>query len=354
MTYSSGSVIQDRDYNNFVWGDNTGSGTMNINNNLYYLYGPGRADRGINQSLNDILPGLPGGTFGSTGTLTKVTSPQTITATQWIGFFSALNRLRYYQEGTGGNVTLSVPPAVGSTISVQALLNTKLTSANAWYSSPTPSNGIAVTSASDTKAVNVNYSNYAGTIVRTYKRTITWDTGDHARWFFNSGGRVRLSITGETVGTSDRSSAMVSTLQQMGECFVSGYNLSIFTGNDAASNPGAGLGYWGLGTTNKQIGSNTLGAGTYSDSFCTAFARVIDTAGNGSDNGAVGKTLEITVTVSSGFGGTGTLTAWATDTLNINLSMSIDIIDQTGSGSVISRTWNNPTMSSWAFVSGSP
>ena len=360
MTYSSGQLIDDADYNSFVWGDSTGSGTMNISNNIHYLWGPGRADRGINQSMTDLIPGLPGSTSGSiggttyndrVGTLSPVSAGTDIRAQQWIGFFSALNRLRYYQDGSTGNVALSPQPGFGQTISVQALVSSKLLAANSWYANPSANQGVTVTSVSDSKSVNIQYPNFAGVVRRGYTRTISWSSGDQIRWFFNSGGRIRISVSGSTAGgvATDRSIAMATTLNQFGEATIDAYNLSVFTGNDFPTNAGAGTGYWRLGTTYKPIGTNTLGAGTYSDSFVIGYARVQDTAGNGSDNGAVGKSIQILIVISSGFGGTGTLPAWATDSLNVNLNMSIDVIDRTGSGAVISKTWSNPSVSDFSI-----
>jgi hypothetical protein len=115
-----------------------------------------------------------------------------------------------------------------------------------------------------------------------------------------------------------------------------------------------------LSTSSLQLGSNTLGAGVYSDSYITAYAYRADTSGNGSDNGAVGKSLVIVFTVSSGFGSTGTASGpggtpnWNTDNIDIQLGMSVDIIDQTGAGSVVSKTWSDPTVGSLALIAQSP
>jgi hypothetical protein len=261
--------------------------------------------------------------------------------------------MRYFQEGTAGNISLSTPPAYGKLIEVFASVNSKLSAANSWFDSPVPDFGVEVAAqTSATKTVAITSPTVAATLSQTYSCKITWPTGDHIRWFFNSGGRVRVSFSASTTGSpaTDRSTALVSAIQGIGECYISAYDNTGFTGDDAASNNGDGKGYWTLGTTSRQLGSNTLGAGIYSDSFITVYARVADTTGNGADGGAVGKSIVISWLLSSGFGGTGTATGpggtpnWATDNIDISCGIAIDIFDQTGSGSTVSKNWSNPSV----------
>jgi hypothetical protein len=360
MTYSTGQVINNEDYNNFVWGDPTGNNGVVIGNNLNYMWGPGRADRGINQDMTSLeIPGLPGstGSIDTKGKLSPVNEGDTVEAQSWIGFFAALNRLRYYQDGATGNLALSPQaPGVGRTITTFASVAAKLTSANTWYTNPDPTIGVSTTSVSQARTVNLNYATYAGTIRREYSCKVAWPTGDHARWFFNSGGQLRISFSAATIGNpaTDRSTALVSTIQGLGECYISAYTNSGFNGNDSTTNSGTGKGYWTLGTSSQQLGKNTLGAGTYSDSYITCWAYRADTTGNGSDNGAVGKSIVIVFEVSSGFGGTGGLPAWNTDNLDVSIGITLDLFDQTGAGSTVSKTWSNPTIGTIALVSQTP
>jgi hypothetical protein len=151
----------------------------------------------------------------------------------------------------------------------------------------------------------------------------------------------------------------VSTINGIGECYISAYTNDGFTGNDSGSNTGAGKGYWTLGTTSLQLGSNTLGAGAYSDSFITVYAYRADVSGNGLLNGAVGKSIVIVFRISSGFGGTGTATGpggtpnWNTDNIDISAGITVDLIDQTGAGATVTKTWSNPTVGSLTLVASS-
>jgi hypothetical protein len=363
MTYVTGSLIDNEDYNNYVWGDPTGNNGVLVGNNVNYMWGPGKADRGLNQDMQSLeIPGLPQNPTSSVlsdrkGKLQPVNTGDLIEAQSWIGFFSALNRMRYYQEGATGNLSLSPStPAQGRTISTYASVASKLNSGNVWFGSPVPTFGVSVASVSSTKTVDLNYGSYAGTVSRQYSCKVAWPTGDHARWFFNAGGQLKISFAGSTIGSpaSDRSAALVSTINGIGECYISAYTNTGFSGNDSGSNNGAGKGYWNLGTSSLQLGSNTLGAGTYSDSFITVYAYRTDTTGNGADNGAVGKSIVIVFTISSGYGSTGALSAWNTDNLDVRTGISIDLIDQTGAGATVEKTWSNPSVGSIALIAQSP
>ena len=267
MTYLTGQVINHEDYNNYVWGDPTGDNGVVVSNNINYLWGPGKADRGINQDMQSLeIPGLAGsGTISATdkkGKLLPVNTGDSVEAQSWIGFFASLNRLRYFQEGATGNLAMSPTPAQGRTISTYASVAAKLTAANVWFASPVPTIGVSTSSVSTTKSVNLNQANYAGTVVKEYSCKISWPTGDHIRWFFNAGGQVRIGMAAATIGSpaTDRSAALVSTVQGLGECYISAYTNSGFNGDDAgAANSGAGKGYWTLGTTSQQLGAKYIG-----------------------------------------------------------------------------------------------
>jgi hypothetical protein len=353
MTYSSGQTIDDADYNNFVYGDSTGSGTINVSNNLYYLIGPGRADRGLNQDFTGLVPGLPGslsGTIGGVpyndrvGTLTSVEAPDDILAQQWIGFFSSLNRTRFYQSGAGSNVSLATPPAFGSRIDVIASINSVLNSANLWFTSPSPVQGVD-DATNDNKSVALIVATTADPISRTYTRTVEFSNGgDHARWFFNSGGQIRVSVTA-TRAVGSRSQALATTLQQFGTCTWGAYTNSGFSTNDTPSPSGANKGYWNTGTTYLTLGTNSLGAGAYSTTVVGMEVRVPTDGGGATQNGAVGRKIEFRLSLTSSSGGTGPEPAWATDSLDIDIAFNFDIVNKTGSGSTLTRTWQIPQMS---------
>jgi hypothetical protein len=142
----------------------------------------------------------------------------------------------------------------------------------------------------------------------------------------------------------------VSTINGIGECYISSYTNSGFNGSDAVVNSGAGKGYWTLGTTSQQLGSNTLGSGAYSDSFITVYAYRADTTGTGALNGAVGRTIVVVFRVSSGYGSTGGLPAWNTDNIDVRVGLTVDLIDQTGAGATVTKTWSNPTVSTITLI----
>lgn len=353
MSYTSTGTIEASDYNLLVWGDNTGTGTMiTSNNNLNYLWGPGYGSKGLNQDMTSVT-GLPYSTGTDTvGSLTKVTAGpitsytgSSVTASQWIGFFSALNKMLYHQ--VQANVSsVSVPggtaPTVGKTVGIYASLSSYLASA-----------ATSMGSARSTQAVALGGQNSLSWVVAstatvqeyTASRYITWNTADDARWFFNAGGQVRVSVGGATA-SGDRSSAIVSVLNDFGACYFS-YNTNTgFAGNDEApaNTPGLGKGYWNLGGTFLRVGKNTAASGSvYGGTYCELTARVVNYLGTGSENGAVGRRMEFTLHVYSDFGSNPA--GNTTDNINVNVNFLVDLFDPVGNGSgaVLVKTWANPT-----------
>lgn len=359
MTYSSTQLIQASDYNNFVWGDAAGTGSViTSNDNLYLLWGPGYANKGLNQSFVGLTPGLPGSVpADSSGTLTQVDglsagtvpdlfSGDLVTAQQWIGFYGTLNRLRYFQAGSSGNVTLSPLPGQGKTIQTFASVSTKLTDASTWFDSANPTQGVATTSQSTSFSKSFNIGDTAANLSNTVQQYIDWPSGDDIRWFFNSGGYVRVSVSARnnTGNPSDRTTAMVSTVRAMGSVIIKGYSNTGYSGR----NQSLGIyltGYWnGLYHPFAvwQLGGYELGSTSYPTTSIYGYARIANNGGNGTQGGALGQRLHLRWDMLSPYA-TWTSLYKPTDTLDFDFLVTIDIVDQSGSGSTIARTWGLPS-----------
>jgi hypothetical protein len=352
MSYTSTGIIEALDYNLLVWGDNTGSGSMiTSNNNLNLLWGPGYGRVGVNQDMTSVT-GLPYSTGTDTvGSLSRVTggpinsySGTSVTAGQWIGFFSALNKLLYHQ--VQANVSsVSVPggtaPTVGKTVSVYASLSSYLASANTSMGSSRVTQALSI---SGQNALSWVKASTATVQEISFTRFVTWNTADDARWFFNSGGQVRVSVAGATA-SGDRSSAIVAVLNDFGACYF-GYNSNTgFPGNDEApaNTPGLGKGYWNLTSTFQRVGKNQTAGTVYTGTYCELTARVLAFGGTGTENGANGRRMEFTLHIYSDFG---TDPAGnSTDNINVNVNFIVDLFDAVGNGSgaVLVKSWANPT-----------
>ena len=171
MTYSSGGLIQDVDYNGFA---NSTAGA-NVNN----IWATGSGDSGYGQTA-----------------LATVSAGGTVTATQWAGL---VNNISSMGSHTGTTITARSAPTAGNTINILAALNTDLTNI-------TNNRGNAV-------ANGTQYGTFSGSIAKTtatgsgssawtitFTHTITWASANAARYFFNAGGRIKWDTNKTSTG----------------------------------------------------------------------------------------------------------------------------------------------------------
>lgn len=170
MTYSIGGLIQATDYNGFVSTD-----ASNINT----VWATGATDQGWGQTA-----------------ITTVSAAGTVTATQWA---SLVNNLSSMGSQTGTAITARSAPTVGLTISVLSAVAADITSCNT-----NRANAAAVGSTSTTwtgasaKTATTGTGTDAWTI--TWTQTVTFPSADQARYFFNAGGRIYLTMDKSSTG----------------------------------------------------------------------------------------------------------------------------------------------------------
>ena len=184
MSYASTGIIQATDFNAMAWGGTQGTYTASPTN-IAYVMGVGSGAVGYGQDLSAI---------------NTVAAAGTVTATQWSGLLTTLNKALGHQSGAGAQ--LSVPTiTAGGTITYAATVATAVTTINtnaALYAA----NGSTLTGANFTYAIN---STTGGTFYTD--RAVTFSSANAARYFFNAGGRLSLvtSITGGTGSASNNS-----------------------------------------------------------------------------------------------------------------------------------------------------
>jgi hypothetical protein len=186
MAYSTGSVILDDDYNIFATGNAAGTGDNNVAN-VNTVWGIGNTDKGYGQTTLPVL--------------SAVTAGATVTATQWA---TMLNRISSAASQQGSSITPIVNPVAGNTISAYAALSTNITTIFnnrlncAAVGTSITSGGAVSRSTSWTSSV-------------VFTQTFTFASGDAARYFFNSGGRITLSYS-RTGGSSNDQNTAISNL----------------------------------------------------------------------------------------------------------------------------------------------
>lgn len=167
MTYSVGGLIQASDFNTFQTSLNT-------------IWSTGSTDSGWGQTA-----------------ISAVSTGGTVAATNWA---SLLNTLDTARTRTGSVFSPPAPPVAGTVISIIANIATSI-------STVTTNRGNAIASGTE-------YGTFTGTTSKTtatgsgqaawtitFTHTITFGSGDQARYFWNAGGIVRLKYGKSSTGT---------------------------------------------------------------------------------------------------------------------------------------------------------
>jgi hypothetical protein len=274
---------------------------------------------------------------------TDSTHPGTvISAVQWTGMVSAINRVKYHQIAS--NLTIAgVSP--GGTISTIVALDAALSGIESGMGAGRVGAVVSGTNFND----GWSFASVASAQSRTFARSFTFQSADQARYFFNGGGRLRINVTAtdNTAGGSQRSAAMASLIQALGSCDIdsNGARNLGFTGTGVTSGSAVGRGYWTNGPNNSITNYVTLGtltgdtSGVYTDDSIAVGFYFGGTQGSNGDNG---DTLYVRFVLNSGFGTTGPsgLTpSWQTDSLNITLNTRIDAYPP--STAVLENTWGS-------------
>jgi hypothetical protein len=327
MTYTSGSVIIDDDYNIFATGNAAGSGDNSVAN-LNTVWGTGTGDKG----------------YGQTDTVSAVSAGSTITATQWA---TLLTRIASAANHQGTSITAISNPNAGDTISAYAALSSNITAITngrldaAGSGSDLTTNGTTTTTSTwDVSAVTT--------------KTITFADADSLRYFFNAGGMIRMSFS-LTGGSDSKSTEWADLLTQTGTIVVTG---------SATSKTINSVAYTGTTKIGGSGTPNTLATGTGAEDYTGVdtliFKQFADTApytANYIQIQAKVATNVITFTVS--------LLDDATDTIADDGSGSgdaLDVVDGTltmttvirpPSTTYIANTWGTPTQNAatWTLTS---
>ena len=217
MTYTAGSVIDDADYNGFA-------------------------------ASTDTVWGSGGGTngYGQTNTVGFAGAGATVTATQWA---TLLTRIASAAAHQGTTISAIANPTAGNTIAAYAALSTNVSAISG--------NSNAASSGSDSTATTSTTSGW--TASATTSKTVTFASANAMRYFFNSGGMIRIGFSRSGGTASSQNTSWSTLLTSAGAIVLTG------AGSPGAQKTIAGTLYYG---TTKIGGSGTAttlaeGVGAY-------------------------------------------------------------------------------------------
>ena len=325
MAYSQGGLILATDYNNF----------LNGSNQLNTVWSTGTGNVGYGQTA-----------------LNTVSVAGTVTATQWATLINTLNSALVHQSNTGSGISATT---AGGTINYLSSLADNINTSYTNRLNKT-TNGSTTTGNVYSPAFTVD--NQTAAYNSSFTRTIAFESGDAARYFFNAGGYINFITTSAVNNDATSRSADMVTLI--------GTNLGNFTGFSAANNSGrsgtggtlttnaTGTGYYGLTTSEVSLSYIDATSVTYSADY-VALNYFTSTA-NISGNGDKGSTIYIKGVFNSGaqttyaapgpnptLTGTTVTNTTTEDSVNVTWNHRIDIV-YPESTNLSAAAWGNVTV----------
>ena len=328
MAYISGGTIQMIDYNYLTWGGNTTNTYSGTINNLAMVWGTGIGYKGYGQTVTPI---------------SATTQGTTVTATQWAGLVYLVNKTLGHQSGagaqlaTGSNIGITAGATIAAFANVLTAVTTINTNANTAATTGTTTTGSVLTTALTQAGTN---STAAQT--QSFTRTITFASGDAARYFFNAGGRINYVITATNNNSTLRSADLVTNwATNLAGGFIAGSTSDGKTGTGGTVNTDATtLGYWALTVADQTLAQIT--SSNYRYEYNTDFTRIrVKTngvQGASADNGTV-------ITFTFDYSMAGQIVAQGAnfnDAIDVTFGVRFDIVEP--AVTYIAKTWTNPSI----------
>lgn len=225
MAYTTGSIITKGHYNTFVAGNEDGTYSTDTPN-IGIIWGIGNGRFGYGQDLSAIAP---------------VVSGQVIQAADWDNLDAIISNVIDHQLGPGNYASTS-PVIPGQMITPIGRLAPGVLLAY---------NGIGKCFApSESNYTTQTNSAWGGPTRRKLKvtQTLTFETADHARWFFNAGGKLKLTFDFTPTPLSLQSAVWENITQSAGSITI-GYRDTVRNGGSTYAGshiilPAGAGGFW--------------------------------------------------------------------------------------------------------------
>ena len=267
MSYATNGLIEATDFNTLVGGNPTTAA-----NTLNTVWATGGTTAGYGQTA-----------------VTQVSAGGTVIATgQWNALVANTASAAAH---SGSSITSVTAPSSGGTVTYLSAIPTNLTTI---YTNRRNAAAVGSTTTS-TATRSTSWENGL-----TFTHTVTFANGDAARYFFNSGGQIKMTAshptgTGINLLFSDlasNSGTVVQSAPNSGTVSIAGTPYSGITrvgGGGNAPTVDANKGYFGLTTSNATVYTQTASSGPsgYLSSFIRYITKSNGTQGSNGDTGSV-------------------------------------------------------------------
>ena len=323
MTYSAGSTIVATDYNDFK-------------NRLNQVIGLGTENGGSGGNTG----------YGQTNTVAAVTASNTVTANEWTTLFTRLRSTLNHQGSsttiTAGNV------ATGDTIAIKAGLDTDCTTATTNRNNAAAgslASAVNVTNVNGTARTSAWNSQIQHVFTITFAASGTAPAGagaqDAARFFFNSGGYLNLSVSGAN-GSGSQDTAWSNLLAAAGTIRFGGAATTKSGGSGTPTTLASSTGYYQMATTNTTVFKQFDTTANYTANYVQIDVKT-DTITDPNSRGGKGSVLTITITLNDAH------TNAFSDTVNLDVTTGCSYVGaNTTYLNNVPWTITGATTTSWA------
>lgn len=318
MAYTTGGTIEAWDYNRLTWGANSQTYTGTVNN-LAAIWGTGYGHRGYGQDAT---------------AMTTVSAGGTVSATQWSTFIQRLNLCLAHQSGaaarlaSGSNIGIVAGATIQAFANANIAVQTVTTNANLW----TAQGSTTVGTPTYTTLTKADYTAFTQV---WNGATITFASGDAARYFFNAGGQINWAFVTYNLNGTARSGDVVTLFTtNLGGGNIRGVNGTAITGAGGTVGTNSGKGYWQLTSSPQLVASITSTVSTYTGDVANVNIRTNGTQGS---NGDIGSVIYLQI---------GYTSAQEGDNFNSALSANVGVrVDIVAPESTYLAAWTLPTIS---------
>jgi hypothetical protein len=317
MSYAQNGLIEATDFNTLVGGN-----PETAANKLNTTWATGGTTAGYGQTA--VSQVSAGGTVIATG--------------QWNALVANTASAAAH---SGSSITSVTAPTSGGTVTYLSAIPTNLTTI---YTNRRNAAAVGSTTTS-TATRSTSWENGL-----TFTHTVTFASGDAARYFFNSGGQIKMTAshpTGSGINLlfsdlASNSGTVVQSAPNSGTVSIAGTSYSGITrvgGGGNAPTVDANKGYFGLTTSNATVYTQTASSGPsgYLSSFIRYIAKSNGAQGSNGDTGSVITIYtifdEIPNELVASSGTAVTLTLQAPETTNLSASWGTPTLASSVTGS---------------------
>ena len=268
MAYVAGDLITDGEYNAFL---TPTSGTIGINHTM----GTGATVYGLGQAE---LPVVQGGADSGT----------TVTAASWNALLTAMDNIGNHTNDT---LTARTQVVAGDTIGIKAAIAADLVSLAAEVAGGSTS-ATALTTSSALQTVTTGSEGWDSTA--TQEVSVTFANANNMRFFFNGGGKVRITVGTVQAATSSKDQSFIDLGTALGNIDINSLTTTRSGSGESLTTNGLANGFQDLTTSYTVLIKLTSDNSNYTGNHIVISAKT--GGGNGNSGNATSLTIKMVAT----------------------------------------------------------